>query len=64
MRIELADFAAGVERLASAGIEFLFVDTPPSVRPELRTLLGHASIAVVPVRPPPTISTRWATRSR
>lgn len=53
MRIELADFAAGVERLASAGIEFLFVDTPPSVRPELRTLLGHASIAVVPVRPSP-----------
>lgn len=53
VRIELADFAAGVERLASAGIEFLFVDTPPSVRPELRTLLGHASIAVVPVRPSP-----------
>lgn len=51
MRIELAGFAAGAEQLASAGIEFLFVDTPHSVRPELRTLLGHTSIAVVPVRP-------------
>jgi chromosome partitioning protein len=51
VRIELAGFAAGAEQLASAGIEFLFVDTPHSVRPELRTLLGHTSIAVVPVRP-------------
>jgi chromosome partitioning protein len=28
-------------------------DTPPSVRPELRTLLAHASLAIVPVRPSP-----------
>ena len=53
VRIEVADFEAGADRLAAAGIEFLFVDTPPSVRPELRALLSHASLAVVPVRPSP-----------
>lgn len=52
-KLELSDFAAGVERLKAAGIEYLFVDTPPSVRPELRTLLAHASLAMVPVRPSP-----------
>ncbi|WP_447683733.1 nucleotide-binding protein [Methylobacterium sp. D53M] len=53
VKLELSDFAAGVERLEAAGIEYLFVDTPPSVRPELRTLLAHASLAIVPVRPSP-----------
>lgn len=53
VKIELAEFQAGVERLKAAGIKYLFVDTPPSVRPELRALLGHASLAIVPVRPSP-----------
>lgn len=53
VKIDLAEFRAGLERLEAAGIRYLFVDTPPSVRPELRALLGFASLAIVPVRPSP-----------
>ena len=53
IKIELDEFQSGIERLEAAGIEYLFVDTPPSVRPELKALLGHASLAIVPVRPSP-----------
>jgi len=53
VKFDMADFEAGTEKLAAAGIEYLFVDTPPSVHPELGALLARASLAVVPVRPSP-----------
>lgn len=53
VKIEPADFEASAAQLAAAGIEYLYVDTPPSVHPELGALLARASLAVVPVRPSP-----------
>jgi len=43
----------GIERLAAAGVEYLFIDTPPSVHPSLAAILEHASLVVIPVRPSP-----------
>jgi chromosome partitioning protein len=53
VRIDPNDFAAGIARLQAAGIEHLFIDTPPSVHPQLAKLLSHATLAIVPVRPSP-----------
>jgi chromosome partitioning protein len=53
VKIDPNDFAAGVAKLQAAGIEYLFVDTPPSVHPQLAKLLAHATLAIVPVRPSP-----------
>ena len=53
MKFDVADFEANAAKLAAAGVRFLFVDTPPSVHPEIAGLLRHASLAVVPVRPSP-----------
>jgi len=53
VKIEPAEFDASAAQLAAAGIQYLFVDTPPSVHPELGALLARASLAVVPVRPSP-----------
>jgi chromosome partitioning protein len=53
VKIAPEDFDAAATRLRAAGIEFLFVDTPPSVNPQLVHLLARASLAVVPVRPSP-----------
>ena len=53
VKIDPADLDAGIARLAAAGIEYLFIDTPPSVHPELFDLLARASLAVIPVRPSP-----------
>jgi len=53
VKIDPADFTAGVARLRAAGIEYLFVDTPPSVHPQLARLLSEATLAIVPVRPSP-----------
>jgi chromosome partitioning protein len=47
------DLEAAAEKLEAAGIEFLFIDTPPSVHPQLAALLRQATLAVVPVRPSP-----------
>jgi chromosome partitioning protein len=44
---------SGFAKLEAAGIQYLFVDTAPSVHPEVATLLEHATLAVVPVRPSP-----------
>jgi chromosome partitioning protein len=53
VKIDPNDFAAGIARLQAAGIEHLFIDTPPSVHPQLAKLLSHATLAIVPVRPSP-----------
>ncbi|WP_336489696.1 ParA family protein [Methylobacterium nigriterrae] len=53
VKFDLVDFEAGVAKLEAAGIEYLFVDTPPSVHPEMGALLARASLAIVPVRPSP-----------
>src|SRR5215203_1480878 len=42
VKIDPNDFAAGVARLQAAGIEHLFVDTPPSVHPQFTKLLAQA----------------------
>jgi chromosome partitioning protein len=53
VKIDPNDFATGAAALEAAGIECLFVDTPPSVHPQLAKLLAHATLAIVPVRPSP-----------
>ena len=53
VKIDPNDFAAGVARLQAARIEHLFIDTPPSVHPQLAKILAHATLAIVPVRPSP-----------
>ncbi len=53
VKIDPDDFAAGAARLEAAGVEYLFVDTPPSVHPQLGKLLARATLTIVPVRPSP-----------
>lgn len=53
LKIDMSDFGSSVSRLADAGLHYLFVDTPPSVHPEIRELLVHADLVIVPVRPSP-----------
>jgi chromosome partitioning protein len=53
VRIEPADFDAGLAKLETAGIEYLFIDTPPSVHPQVAGLLARATLAIIPVRPSP-----------
>lgn len=53
VKIDPNDLAAGIAKLRAAGIEYLFVDTPPSVHPQLARLLASATLAIIPVRPSP-----------
>jgi len=53
VKIDPADLDAGISKLEAAGFEYLFIDTPPSVHPELSNLLARASLAIIPVRPSP-----------
>jgi chromosome partitioning protein len=53
VKIDLVDLQGGIAKLETAGVEYLFIDTPPSVHPELEQLLAHATLAVIPVRPSP-----------
>src|SRR3954468_17225887 len=53
VKIDPAELDAGIAKLEAAGIEYLFIDTPPSVHPELKDLLARATLAVIPVRPSP-----------
>jgi len=53
VKIAPADLESGIAKLETAGIEYLFIDTPPSVHPELAQILTHATLAVIPVRPSP-----------
>lgn len=53
VKIDPDDFEAGIARLETAGVKYLFIDTPPSVHPLLAKLLARATLAVVPVRPSP-----------
>ena len=45
VKIDPNDFTAGVARLQAARIEHLFIDTPPSVHPQLAKILAHATLA-------------------
>jgi chromosome partitioning protein len=53
VKIDQAEMESGIQKLEAAGIEYLFIDTPPSVHPELSQILAKATLAVVPVRPSP-----------
>jgi chromosome partitioning protein len=53
VKIDPVDLDAGISKLEAAGIEYLFIDTPPSVHPELSNLLARASLTIIPVRPSP-----------
>jgi chromosome partitioning protein len=53
VRIDPAGLDAGLAKLAAAGIEYLFIDTPPSVHPQVADLLARATLAIIPVRPSP-----------
>jgi chromosome partitioning protein len=47
------DLTAAAAKLEAGGVEYLFIDTPPSVHPEMARLLTKATLAIVPVRPSP-----------
>jgi chromosome partitioning protein len=53
VKIDPAELDAGITKLEAAGIEYLFIDTPPSVHPELEDLLAKATLVLIPVRPSP-----------
>src|SRR5918994_2034171 len=53
VKIDPADLESGIAKLEAAGVEYLFIDTPPSVHPELEQLLAKATLAIIPVRPSP-----------
>jgi chromosome partitioning protein len=53
VKIDPADIETGLAKLAAAGIEYLFIDTPPSVHPQVADLLARATLAIIPVRPSP-----------
>jgi chromosome partitioning protein len=53
VKIDPNDFEASAGKLQAAGIEHLFIDTPPSVHPQLAKILARATLAIVPVRPSP-----------
>src|ERR1044071_3865213 len=53
VKIDPVDLDNGISQLEAAGIEYLFIDTPPSVHPEIAQLLARATLAVIPVRPSP-----------
>jgi chromosome partitioning protein len=53
VKIDPNDFEAGAGKLQAAGVEHLFIDTPPSVHPQLAKILARATLAIVPVRPSP-----------
>ncbi len=53
VKVDPADLESGIAKLEAAGIEYLFIDTPPSVHPELKDLLARATLALIPVRPSP-----------
>jgi chromosome partitioning protein len=53
VKIDPNDFEAGAGKLQTAGVEHLFIDTPPSVHPQLAKILARATLAIVPVRPSP-----------
>ena len=47
------ELSAAAAKLEAAGVQYLFIDTPPSIHPEMARLLAKATLAVVPVRPSP-----------
>jgi chromosome partitioning protein len=53
VKIDPTDYSAGFAKLAAAGIEYLFIDTPPSVHPQISDLLARATLTLIPVRPSP-----------
>jgi chromosome partitioning protein len=53
VKIEPAGLDDGIAKLEAAGIEYLFIDTPPSVHPELEDLLAKATLVLIPARPSP-----------
>jgi chromosome partitioning protein len=42
-----------IEACRAGGVDYLFVDTPPSVAETISAVVAHADIVVVPVRPSP-----------
>jgi chromosome partitioning protein len=53
VKIDPADLESGISKLEAAGVEYLFIDTPPSVHPEMSQILARATLALIPVRPSP-----------
>ena len=53
VKFDVDSLSEAVAKLAASGIEYLFIDTPPSVHPQLARLLARAALAIVPVRPSP-----------
>jgi chromosome partitioning protein len=45
--------AAAITACGKGGVDVLFVDTPPSVTETITSVIAHADLVVVPVRPSP-----------
>ena len=45
--------SAGVERIASLGVQLLVIDTPPALEAKVSAIIGIADLVVIPVRPSP-----------
>ena len=44
---------AAIEACRAGGVDLLFVDTPPSVTDTIASVIDHADLVVIPVRPSP-----------
>lgn len=53
VKFAIAELPERASQLEAAGIEYLFVDTPPSIHPEILDVMRQATMIVVPVRPSP-----------
>jgi chromosome partitioning protein len=53
VRIPLERLAGEIENLRTQGLEYLIVDTPPTVNAEVGDLIGLSELVVIPTRPGP-----------
>lgn len=51
--VDRAQMHTGLEKLRAAGMQQVYIDTPPSVHPWIGEVIAHASLVIVPVRPSP-----------
>jgi len=53
VRIPLERLGEEISNLSKQGLRYLFVDTPPTVNPEVGDLIALAELVVIPTRPGP-----------
>ena len=53
VRTAFPSFARDLDRLRQQDVELLVIDTPPALGDEMRAVLRHADLVVIPTRPSP-----------